>query len=255
MPSPACPASSSTTRSSCASRFSSAIPSLRHRCAGVRACREPGDRIQLREIFDVSNLDARGNMLPADDERRNYSRGNRLWHTDSSFRQVSATYSMLSARTVPQDGADTEFADMRAAYDALPETMKRRIDGLVAEHSIWVSRRSVGYVPNDEERRQRPPAHHPLVRVHPGSGRKTLYIAAHIDHIIGWPEDEGRALRDELIEFATQSRFVHIHKWQTGDLVIWDNRCTMHRATPFADVANPRDMRRTTVREAVTVPA
>ncbi|HUZ72244.1 MAG TPA: TauD/TfdA family dioxygenase [Stellaceae bacterium] len=216
---------------------------------------EAGDRIQHKEIFDVSNLDPRGNMLPADDERRRYSLGNRLWHTDSSFRQLSATYSMLSARIAPADGADTEFADMRAAYDALPEAMKRRLDGLVAEHSIWVSRRAYGYVPTDEEIRLRPPARHKVVRVHPGSGRKTLYIASHIDRIIGWSEDESRALRDELIAFATRPRFVYVHKWRAGDLVIWDNRCTMHRATPFKDVLVPRDMRRTTVREAVAVPA
>jgi alpha-ketoglutarate-dependent 2,4-dichlorophenoxyacetate dioxygenase len=215
----------------------------------------PGDRIQLKEIFDVSNLDAVGGLLPADDERRRYSLGNRLWHTDSSFRQVSATYSMLSARIVPDAGADTEFADMRAAYDALPAAMKARLEGLEAEHSIWVSRRAFGYVPTEEEIRLRPPARHRLVRVHPGSGRKTLYIASHIARIVGWSEEASRALRDELIEFATQPRFVYAHTWRPGDLVIWDNRSTMHRATPFADVRVPRDMRRTTVRETVAVPA
>jgi alpha-ketoglutarate-dependent 2,4-dichlorophenoxyacetate dioxygenase len=214
-----------------------------------------GDRIRHPNIFDVSNLDERGVVLPANDERRNYSLGNRMWHTDSSFRQLSATYSMLSARVVPPDGADTEFADTRAAYDALAPAMKARLEGLVAEHSIWVSRIASGYTPTEEERRVRPPARHPLVRVHPGSRRRCLYIASHVTHIIGWPEADGRALVAELMAFATQDRFVYAHKWRPGDLVIWDNRCTMHRATPYEDLARPRDMRRTTVREAAAVPA
>jgi alpha-ketoglutarate-dependent 2,4-dichlorophenoxyacetate dioxygenase len=207
-------------------------------------------RVRHKEIFDVSNLDQAGRVLPPDDDRRSYSLGNQLWHTDSSFRQLSATYSMLSARIVSPVGADTEFVDTRAAYDALPEAMKTRIEGLVAEHSIWESRsRSGGYRPTAEELRVRPPAQHPLVRRHPGSGRKALYIANHISHIIGWPADEGRALIDELIDFATRPKFVYAHKWRVGDLVIWDNRCTMHRATPFDDMGLVRDLRRTTVRE------
>ncbi|HUB97723.1 MAG TPA: TauD/TfdA family dioxygenase [Stellaceae bacterium] len=217
---------------------------------------DPGDRIGHREVFDVSNLDDDGNPLKTEDDRRIYSLANRLWHTDSSFRQVSATYSMLSARVIPPVGADTEFADMRAAYDALPQAMKMRLHGLVAEHSIWHSRsKHGGYVPNEEERAARPPAHHPLVRTHAGSGRKTLYIASHASHILGMEVEEGRALLAELMAFATQDRFVYRHQWRLGDLVIWDNRCTMHRATPFEDQRYRRDMRRTTVREKVAVPA
>jgi alpha-ketoglutarate-dependent 2,4-dichlorophenoxyacetate dioxygenase len=213
---------------------------------------DEGDRISHREVFDVSNLDDDGNPLKTDDDRRIYSLANRLWHTDSSFRQVSATYSMLSARVVPPKGADTEFADMRAAYDALPEAMKARLEGLVAEHSIWHSRaQHGGYEPNEAERAARPPAHHPIVRVHAGSGRKTLYIASHASHVLEMDLDEGRALLDELRAFATQERFVHRHAWRVGDLVIWDNRCTMHRATPFDDQHYKRDMHRTTVREKV----
>ncbi len=215
----------------------------------------PEDRIQHPNIFDVSNLDHRGKLLPPGDERRTYSLGNRMWHTDSSFRQLSATYSMLSARIVPGDGADTEFADTRAAYDALAPAMKARLECLTAEHSIWVSRIASGYTPTAEERLARPPARHPLVRVHPGSRRRCLYIASHITHIIGWPEADGRALVAELMEFATRKQFVYAHQWRSGDLVIWDNRCTMHRATPYEDLARPRDMRRTTVREAEAVPA
>jgi alpha-ketoglutarate-dependent 2,4-dichlorophenoxyacetate dioxygenase len=205
-------------------------------------------RIQNRNIFDVSNLDESGNILPLDDQRRAYRQGNELWHTDSSFRQKSATWSMLHARVIPPNGADTEFADTRAAYDALPDSTKRKIENLVAEHSIWHSRAKLGgYTPTAQERKDRPPALHPLVRRHPGSGRKALYIASHASHILGMPVDEGRALLAELLEFATQARFVYTHKWRLGDLVIWDNRCTLHRATPFESSTQMRDMRRSTI--------
>lgn len=205
-------------------------------------------RIRHREIFDVSNLDERGNILGLDDQRRAYGEGNQLWHTDSSFRQKSATWSLLHARIIPSAGADTQFADTRAAYDALPQATKAKLDGLVAEHSIWHSRAKLGgYTPTDEERKARPPAYHPVVRRHPGSGRNALYIASHASHIVGWPEDEGRALLRELLDFATQPQFVYSHVWRPGDLLIWDNRCTLHRATPFASATEVRDMRRTTV--------
>jgi alpha-ketoglutarate-dependent 2,4-dichlorophenoxyacetate dioxygenase len=205
-------------------------------------------RIQNRHIFDVSNLDEHGNILPLDDQRRAYRQGNELWHTDSSFRQKSATWSMLHARVIPPDGADTQFVDTRAAYDTLPDVTKSKIEGLIAEHSIWHSRAQYGgYTPTEEEKQLRPPARHPLVRRHPGSGRKALYIASHASHIIGWPIEEGRALLRELLEHATQPRFVYSHKWRLADLVIWDNRCTLHRATPFASSTHVRDMRRSTV--------
>ncbi|MPZ56405.1 MAG: TauD/TfdA family dioxygenase [Rhizobiales bacterium] len=207
-----------------------------------------GGRIRHREIFDVSNLDENGRILDLDDQRRAYGEGNQLWHTDSSFRQKSATWSLLHARVIPPDGGDTEFADTRAAYDALPQAMKDRLDGLIAEHSIWHSRAQLGgYMPTEEEREARPPAQHPVVRRHPGSGRKALYIASHASHIAGWPVEDGRALLRELLAFATQPRFVYTHKWRTGDLVIWDNRCTLHRATPFESAHYVRDLRRTTV--------
>jgi alpha-ketoglutarate-dependent 2,4-dichlorophenoxyacetate dioxygenase len=196
----------------------------------------------------VSNLDERGQILSLDDQRRAYRDGNQLWHTDSSFRQKSATWSMLHARIIPPDGADTEFADTRAAYDALPAATKTKLEGLIAEHSIWHSRAQLGgYTPTEEEKKLRPPARHPVVRRHPGSGRNALYIASHASHIIGWPVDEGRKLLEELLAFATQPRFVYRHKWRLGDLVMWDNRCTLHRATPFESTTHVRDMRRSTV--------
>ena len=149
---------------------------------------------------------------------------------------------------IPPEGGDTEFVDTRAAYDALPDAMKTRLEGLVAEHSLWHSRAKLGgYVPTEEERRSLPSARHKVVRWHAGSGRKAVYIAAHASHIVGMPVEEGQALLAELIEFATQPQFVYRHKWQVGDLMIWDNRCTMHRATPFATADHVRDMRRTTI--------
>jgi len=205
-------------------------------------------RVRHREIFDISNLDENGKILDDEDARSAYRLGNELWHTDSSFRQKSATWSMLHARVIPPTGGNTEFVDTRAAYDALPDAMKTKLEGLVAEHSIWHSRaKHGGYTPTEEERKLRPGARHRLVRRHPGSGRNTLYIASHASHIIGMPVDEGQALLQELIEFATQPRFIYSHTWHVGDLVIWDNRATMHRATPFEATGYARDMRRTTI--------
>jgi alpha-ketoglutarate-dependent 2,4-dichlorophenoxyacetate dioxygenase len=205
-------------------------------------------RIRHEEIFDISNLDRDGGILGADHPRTAFMRGNELWHTDSSFKSPGAMWSMLHAKAVPPSGGNTEFADTRAAYDALPETMKQRLEGLVAEHSIWYSRSKLGgYVPTEEERKLFPWARHKLVRRHPGSGRNALYIAAHASHIIGMPEDEGQALLQELMDFATQPQFVYSHAWQVGDLVIWDNRCTMHRATPYEATDHVRELRRTTI--------
>jgi alpha-ketoglutarate-dependent 2,4-dichlorophenoxyacetate dioxygenase len=205
-------------------------------------------RFDKPELFDAGNLDASGQIL-ADDRRRVYNKGNALWHTDSSFNPHRASYSLLLAHEVPPVGGDTEFADTRAAYDALPAELRMKIDGLVAEHWLWYSRMLAGYPePTEAERLAKPPAHHKLVQTHPGSLRKTLYIASHASHIVGWPVEAGRKLLKELIEFATQPQFVRAVAWkQPGDLVIWDNRCTMHRATAFEDTLYRRDMRRTTV--------
>jgi len=207
-------------------------------------------RIPYREIFDISNLDDDGGIRGEQDARTALLQTTHLWHTDLAFRQVSAKWSMLHAKAIPPAGGDTEYADTRAAYDALPDSMKRRLKGLIAEHSFWhATAKRGGYVPTEEERRSYPTARHKLVRRHPASGRNALYIASYAEHIIGMAVEEGQALLAELIEFATQLHFVYRHKWQAGDLVIWDNRCTMHRATPFAATDHVRDMRRTTIVE------
>jgi alpha-ketoglutarate-dependent 2,4-dichlorophenoxyacetate dioxygenase len=157
---------------------------------------------------------------------------------------------MLWARVVPPSGGETEFADMRAAYDALPEERQSQLDGLTAEHSIFRSRSRVGYTSfHPQLFAQAPPVHHALVRRHPGSGRKSLYLGAHASHVVGWPLKKGRDLFEELVELATRPGFVYRHRWRVGDLVIWDNRCTMHRALPFDDLAHVRMMHRTTVAE------
>jgi len=202
------------------------------------------------EIIDIGNIDAEGRLLPEDDRRRAYNRGNLLWHTDASYDQARGVYSLLSCHSIPPGGADTEFADMRAAYDSLPQKTKERIEGLVVEHSIWHSRALAGMTDVSEaERASRPPARHLLVHRHPGSGRKVLYLASHASQVVGMPLEEGRALLRELSEFATRPQFVYRHKWRVGDLLVWDNQQTMHRGTPFDDTKYPRDMRRTTVIE------
>jgi alpha-ketoglutarate-dependent 2,4-dichlorophenoxyacetate dioxygenase len=202
------------------------------------------------ELVDVGNLDPDGNIQAADSRARLFNRANRLWHTDMSFHPNRATYSALNAHIVPPNGGDTEFADERAAYDALPPAMTARIEGLVASHSIWHSRVVSGFPePTEEEIASRPPAEHEIAQRHPTSGRMTLYLASHASHIVGMPLAEGRALLKELIDFATQRQFVYRQRWTRGDVVIWDNRCVMHRATPFDDMAYPRDLRRTTCRE------
>jgi alpha-ketoglutarate-dependent 2,4-dichlorophenoxyacetate dioxygenase len=207
-------------------------------------------RLDSHELVDVSNLDADNGIRPPSDRWRLMMLANQLWHADSSFKRVPGKISLLSAREVPPSGGETEFCDLRAAYDALDTATKQRIDGLVAEHSIFHSRSLVGY--NDfsnEERSALPPVPQALVRVHPGSRRKTLYLSAHASHIVGWPVEQGRALLDELTAHATQLRFVYQHRWRAGDLVIWDNRCTLHRALAYDDANCRRDMRRTTIED------
>jgi alpha-ketoglutarate-dependent 2,4-dichlorophenoxyacetate dioxygenase len=207
-------------------------------------------RLKYKTMIDVGNLDETGNLLEEADRRRAYHNGNLLWHTDASFDDNRAVYSMLSAHTIPPAGADTQFADMRAAYNALPEAKKIAIDGLEAEHSIWYSRMLGGLTDvTDAEKATRPASHHKLVHLHPKSGKPSIYLASHASHIVGWPFEKGRALLDELTQFATQDRFVYSHKWRVGDIVMWDNLATMHRATPFEDTKYKRDMRRVTVLE------
>ena len=179
-----------------------------------------------------------------------FSLGNRLWHTDSSFKKTPAKYSMLHAHTVVPEGGETQFVDTRAAWDALPDRMKRQADALVVEHSIFTSRAKLGFTEfSEQERQATPPVLRRLVQVHPGSGRKALYLASHASHIIDWPVPEGRMLLQDLMEHATQPQFIHTHRWQVGDLVIWDNRCTMHRARAYDADAYRRDMRRATIQD------
>nr|WP_299598994.1 TauD/TfdA family dioxygenase [Sphingomonas bacterium] len=204
-------------------------------------------RFACPELFDAGNLDREGRIV-TDERRRLINLGNQQWHTDSSFRPARSSYSMLLAHRIPDVGGETEFTDLRAAYDALPDEMKARIAGLEAEHSYWHSRQLVGYpAPTETEIAAIPGARQPLVLAHPRTGRPSLYLAAHASHIVGMDPAEGRALLRELMDFATQERFRYVHRWQVGDLVVWDNLCTMHRATPFDDSRYARDMRRTTV--------
>jgi alpha-ketoglutarate-dependent 2,4-dichlorophenoxyacetate dioxygenase len=215
-----------------------------------------GIRLTTDELVDVGNLDENGNIHAADDPRRAFHKGNQLWHSDVTFDPVRASYSLLAAHIVPPVGADTEFADMRAAYDDLPMKTRAEIDSLVAEHSIWYSRVLGGMEePSEEVKATRPPTRHPLVQVNPRTGRKSLYLASHASHIVGRPQRQGRALLDELIAHATQAKYVYRHQWRVGDIVMWDNLQTMHRGVPFDDTRYPRDMRRATVLEREPVAA
>ena len=207
-------------------------------------------RLKHAELADISNLDAKNELRRRDDHRRLDSLGNQLWHSDASFRPVSGALSMLHAHIVPPAGGDTEFADLRAAYDTLDAETQAMIADLQVEHSIFHSRGLLGHTDySDAERKALPDVRHPLVRTHPGSKRRTLYMGAHASHIIGWPMPEGRLLLRELTEHATERRFVHAHQWQAGDLVIWDNRCTLHRGRRFDDAKHKRDLRRVTTQD------
>jgi alpha-ketoglutarate-dependent 2,4-dichlorophenoxyacetate dioxygenase len=215
---------------------------------------KPGDKRLATGMNDVSNLGKDGKPLARDSRQRLFNLGNCLWHSDSSFRAIPAKYSLLSAHVVNQKGGNTEFADMRAAYDALDEETKHDIADLVCEHSLMYSRGSLGFLDyTDEERELFKPVRQRLVRRHPQTGRKSLYLSSHAGAILGMPMPEARVLLRDLTEHATQPAFVYVHKWRLHDLVIWDNRQTMHRVRRY-DEAQPRDMRRTTVAgEAPTV--
>jgi alpha-ketoglutarate-dependent 2,4-dichlorophenoxyacetate dioxygenase len=204
-------------------------------------------RLKQPEMVDVSNLDAStGAPLRSDARHRMINLGNRLWHTDSSFKSPCGGLSMLYAHAVPPTGGETEFADMRSAYESLPAETRARLDGLVAEHSLMHSREKLGFTDfSPEERAALPAARHPLVRNNPRTGRKALYLASHASHIIGMPVADSRLLLMELIEHATAHEFVYRHQWRVGDLVVWDNRSTMHRGRAF-DESYLRDLRRVT---------
>lgn len=208
---------------------------------------KPGEQRLHPAFADVSNLDKHNRLLERDNRRRLYSLGNMLWHSDSSFKAVPAKYSILSGRVITSEGGNTEFADMRAAYAALDATTKAEIDDLICEHSLIYSRTALGFTDlTAEERATMRPVRQRLVRTHPVTGEKSLYLASHIGAIIGWPVPEARAFIRDLTEHATQCQFVYAHQWQPYDLVMWDNRVTMHRVRRYNN-AVPRDMRRTTV--------
>jgi alpha-ketoglutarate-dependent 2,4-dichlorophenoxyacetate dioxygenase len=204
------------------------------------------NRFGNEALTDISNVNEAGEILAADDRRRVSTVSNRLWHTDASFEDPAGRYSMLSARVVPPVRADTEFADMRAAYDALDDEMKTSLEGLRVYHSIVYSRHVLGFDFSEEESAKLKGAVHPLVRTIPRAQRRSLYLASHAAHVEGWPVPEGRLLLRDLIEHATQPQFVYRHNWYPDDFVIWDNRATMHRARSFDDKKYPRELRRTT---------
>lgn len=196
---------------------------------------------------DVSNLDKNNKPFARDDRRRLFAIGNRLWHSDSSFKAIPAKYSLLHARSIPSKGGNTEFADMRAGYDALDQETKDLVEDMICEHSQLYSRAKLGFTDFTPEERERfKPVRQRLVRTHPKTGRKSLYLSSHAGKILDWPDPEALSLLMDLTEVATQRSFVHAHKWSVGDLVVWDNRQTMHRARPFPH-DEPRDVRRTTL--------
>jgi alpha-ketoglutarate-dependent 2,4-dichlorophenoxyacetate dioxygenase len=198
-------------------------------------------------VSDISNLNESNQLLAKNDRRRLNALGNRLWHSDSSFKRIPARFSLLSARVIPNEGGETELADMRAAWDALPARMKAQLEGLIVEHTQLYSRARIGFTDwSDEERAKMAPVPQVLVRTHPGSGRKSLFLSSHAGWIRGMDEPEARMLLLDLMEHATQRQFVYTHRWQVGDLLMWDNRCTMHRARTY-DETQVRDMHRTTV--------
>ena len=200
------------------------------------------------EFADISNLAADGKIWGETSRQRMYKAGNKLWHTDSSFKRLPSLCSLLYARTIAPIGGHTQFADQRAAYDALPEATKAKLRGLVVEHWIVHSRRRSGFTEfNEDEMKRLPPVPQVLVRTIPQTGRKSLYVASHAGRIFGMPDEEGRALIDELIAHATQRRFVYTHRWRPEELVMWDNRCTMHRGTDYDDLRWVRDMARVTI--------
>ncbi len=232
--------------------FSRNFGALEHTAGGNVT--KPADRRLGEFMADVSNLGPDHKPLARDDRRRMFNLGNRLWHSDSSYRAVPAKYSLLSGRIVVDRGGRTEFADMRAAYDALDDATKAEIEDLVCEHSLIYSRGTLGFTDlTEDERRMFTPVRQRLVRTHPVTGRKSLFLSSHIGTIIGWPMPEARAFIRDLTEHATQDGFIYRHAWRQYDLVMWDNRTLMHRVTRF-DETQVRDMRRTTVAgDGVTV--
>ena len=209
------------------------------------------DRRLSTDLADVSNLDKNNKPFTQDDPRRIFNLGNRLWHTDSSFKQIPAKYSLLSARNISNVGGNTEFADMRNAYDSLEKKTKDKIDKMICEHSLIYSRQRLGFDMvkelSSKEIKNFTPVEQPLVRKNKVTNRKTIFLSSHIGKIKNWIRPDSMCFIDDLIEYATQLKFKYIHEWSKNDLIIWDNRQTMHRARAYDDLKETRDMRRTTV--------
>jgi alpha-ketoglutarate-dependent 2,4-dichlorophenoxyacetate dioxygenase len=201
------------------------------------------------EMYDVSNLGPDGDFMPAESLRHASNKANEEFHTDSSFNSLPTKWSLLMAHIVPPERGDTMYVDTRAAFDALPTETKTKARSAVAEHYFWKTRGAAGFTVTAEMNRAMPPVQHPVVRMIPESGREALYVGQHTTHIVGWPREAGERFLKELNDFATQPMFIYTHKWRVGDLVIWDNRCTLHRATGFDVFRYKRDMRRTTINE------
>ncbi|MBU3991261.1 MAG: TauD/TfdA family dioxygenase [Alphaproteobacteria bacterium] len=207
-------------------------------------------RLTRDELTDLSNIDENGLRMDPNDTRRSLQKPGQLWHSDNSFRSPPGLYTFLKAKIVPPEGGDTEFADMRAAYDALDEATRQKVTGLEVRHSLAWSREQAGSPPlSPTEQANIPESVQPLVRVHPKTGRKSLYLSSHGRDVLGMSDADGRALLQELNAFSTQPQFVYRHKWRDGDFVVWDNRSTMHRATPFPEDKYQRDMRRTSIED------
>jgi alpha-ketoglutarate-dependent 2,4-dichlorophenoxyacetate dioxygenase len=213
------------------------------------AALNPDAKLRLsNKLADVSNLNSQNEIWGEKSRVRMLQLANRLWHTDSSFKYLPARASLLYALAIPPVGGLTEFADLRAAYDALSGDLKRRLEGLVAEHALAFSRARIGFSDFTEaERNKLPPVPQMMARTLPENGRKSLYVASHAGRVVGMPEAEGRALIEQLIAHAAQRQFVYTHRWRLHDLVMWDDRCTMHRGTEFDDLRWTRDVRRATV--------
>ena len=206
------------------------------------------NNFQVKHVSEITNLDPDGKLMAPDDPRVLYRLGQRNWHSDSSFKRVPAKASLLHARKLPPDGGDTQFASLRAAYDALPDARKRELEDKVAIHHYAYSRRNGGYaLTNEAEDKRFPPVPQAMIRANPVNGRKALYVGSHASHIRGMPEEEGRALLKELLDFATQDQFTYLHHWKVGDLVMYDNRAAVHRARPYKITEHPRILHRTTV--------
>lgn len=216
-----------------------------------QAAMRPDHKQRLSKLFsDVGNIDENGAVYSATDRRRLFKLSNMLWHSDNSYKPIPARLTILSGRIIPQDAPDTEFADMRAGWDALPAERQAAIEGLQVEHSVYYSRMRTGFTDfSAQELSAFPPVHHPLVRKHWRSGRKSIYVGAHSSHVVGWPVELGRKLVEELTAVATRSEFVYAHKWRLNDLVIFDNGVTMHRARPFDDERYKRALHKNVILE------